>query len=124
MACKIFFEIIDSYYFYISPLFVWLSIFAITFFDVKILADISFGHLLVLILKAIHNASLSYRVSDSIGEIFRGIRCYFDKALPVMLLYGVERKQFHNAIVDDVSPSTIYGADHLLRLFGTCSYVL
>ncbi|KAE8680656.1 Protein MRG1 [Hibiscus syriacus] len=56
-------------------------------------------------------------MSDSIGEILKGIRCYFDKALPVMLLYEKERQQYHEVIVDDVSPSTIYGAEHLLRLF-------
>ncbi|KAH1133645.1 hypothetical protein GLYMA_05G099000v4 [Glycine max] len=54
---------------------------------------------------------------DSIGEILKGIRCYFDKALPMMLLYKKERKQYNDAIVDNVSPSTIYGAEHLLRLF-------
>ena len=62
--------------------------------------------------------SLKYRMTDSIGEILKGIRCYFDKALPVMLLYKKERKQYHEAVVDNVSPSTIYGAEHLLRLFG------
>ncbi|PON46366.1 MRG [Trema orientale] len=55
--------------------------------------------------------------SDSVAEILRGIRCYFDKALPVMLLYKKERKQFHDVVQDDVSPSNIYGAEHLLRLF-------
>ncbi|XP_041000870.1 protein MRG1 isoform X1 [Juglans microcarpa x Juglans regia] len=56
-------------------------------------------------------------MTDSIGEILKGIRCYFDKALSVMLLYKKERKQYHEAVVDNVSPSTIYGAEHLLRLF-------
>ncbi|XP_054824611.1 protein MRG1 isoform X4 [Prosopis cineraria] len=56
-------------------------------------------------------------VADSIGEILKGIRCYFDKALPMMLLYKKEQKQYHEAVVDNVSPSTIYGAEHLLRLF-------
>ncbi|KAL5556921.1 hypothetical protein UlMin_039157 [Ulmus minor] len=64
---------------------------------------------------------LEYRIKkdsiDSVGEILKGIRCYFDKALPTMLLYKKERKQFRDAVVDDVSPSTIYGAEHLLRLF-------
>ncbi|XP_062102624.1 protein MRG1 isoform X2 [Humulus lupulus] len=55
--------------------------------------------------------------SDSVAEILRGIRCYFDKALPVMLLYRKERKQFHDVVQDDISPSNIYGAEHLLRLF-------
>lgn len=36
----------------------------------------------------------------------------------MMLLYKKERKQYNDAIVDNVSPSTIYGAEHLLRLFG------
>lgn len=48
----------------------------------------------------------------------KGIRCYFDKALPMVLLYKKERKQYSEAVVDNVSPSTIYGAEHLLRLFG------
>ncbi|KAK8710890.1 hypothetical protein V6N13_146199 [Hibiscus sabdariffa] len=56
-------------------------------------------------------------MTDSIGEILKGIRCYFDKALPVMLLYKKERQQYHEFVHDDVSPSTIYGAEHLLRLF-------
>lgn len=48
----------------------------------------------------------------------KGLICYFDKALPVMLLYKGERRQFEELVIDDVSPSTIYGAEHLLRLFG------
>ncbi|CAA7035860.1 unnamed protein product [Microthlaspi erraticum] len=56
-------------------------------------------------------------ISDSVGEILKGIRCYFDKALPVMLLYKKERRQYEEAVVDDISPSTVYGAEHLLRLF-------
>ncbi|CAI8609321.1 unnamed protein product [Vicia faba] len=55
--------------------------------------------------------------ADSTGEVLKGIRCYFDKALPMMLLYKKERKQCNEAVVDSVSPSTIYGAEHLLRLF-------
>ncbi|CAN6817748.1 unnamed protein product [Brassica oleracea] len=34
-----------------------------------------------------------------------------------MLLYKKERQQYQEAIVDDDSPSTVYGAEHLLRLF-------
>nr|XP_004509101.1 protein MRG1 isoform X2 [Cicer arietinum] len=55
--------------------------------------------------------------ADSTGEVLKGIRCYFDKALPMMLLYKKERKQCSEAVVDNISPSTIYGAEHLLRLF-------
>ncbi|KAF8023170.1 hypothetical protein BT93_F0617 [Corymbia citriodora subsp. variegata] len=54
---------------------------------------------------------------DSVGEIMKGLRCYFDKALPVMLLYKSERQQYEETFADDVDPSTIYGAEHLLRLF-------
>ncbi|CAN1815117.1 Protein MRG1 [Linum perenne] len=57
-------------------------------------------------------------MTDSTGEVLKGLRCYFDKALPVMLLYKNERQQYQNAVKEDVSPSTIYGAEHLLRLFG------
>ena len=35
-----------------------------------------------------------------------------------MLLYKKERKQYHETVVDDVPPSMVYGAEHLLRLFG------
>ncbi|KAA8528489.1 hypothetical protein F0562_035844 [Nyssa sinensis] len=69
------------------------------------------------------NKYLDYRLKkdgmryDSVGEILNGLRCYFDKALPVMLLYKSERQQYQEAIADNVSPSTVYGAEHLLRLF-------
>ncbi|KAF8377598.1 hypothetical protein HHK36_030980 [Tetracentron sinense] len=56
-------------------------------------------------------------IAESIGEILKGLRCYFDKALPVMLLYKRERQQYNKVVVDNISPSTIYGAEHLLRLF-------
>ncbi|CAK9167105.1 unnamed protein product [Ilex paraguariensis] len=56
-------------------------------------------------------------MTDPVGEILNGLRCYFDKALPVILLYKKERQQYHEAVTDNVSPSSIYGAEHLLRLF-------
>ncbi|XP_071913351.1 protein MRG1-like isoform X1 [Coffea arabica] len=56
-------------------------------------------------------------MTDSVGEILNGLRCYFDKALRVMLLYKKERQQYDEAISDNVSPSSVYGAEHLLRLF-------
>ncbi|CAA7056171.1 unnamed protein product [Microthlaspi erraticum] len=58
------------------------------------------------------------RVSDSVEEVLKGLRCYFDNALPVMLLYNDnERKQYEESVSPDVPPSTVYGAEHLLRLF-------
>ncbi|GMH14815.1 hypothetical protein Nepgr_016656 [Nepenthes gracilis] len=56
-------------------------------------------------------------MTDSIAEILNGLRCYFDKALSLMLLYKKERQQYLQAVTDNTSPSTIYGAEHLLRLF-------
>lgn len=56
-------------------------------------------------------------IADSVQEIVHGLQCYFDKALPAMLLYKSERQQYQEAIADHVSPSTVYGAEHLLRLF-------
>ncbi|KAB2619441.1 nuA4 complex subunit EAF3-like protein [Pyrus ussuriensis x Pyrus communis] len=62
---------------------------------------------------------LDYRSKDtqSVEEILKGLCCYFDKALPAMLLYKNERQQYEKAITDDVSPSSVYGAEHLLRPF-------
>ncbi|KAG5528601.1 hypothetical protein RHGRI_029329 [Rhododendron griersonianum] len=56
-------------------------------------------------------------MTDSVGEILNGLRSYFDKALAVILLYKKERQQYNDAVADNVSPSTVYGAEHLLRLF-------
>ncbi|KAL0381872.1 UNVERIFIED_CONTAM: protein MRG1 [Sesamum angustifolium] len=56
-------------------------------------------------------------MTDAVGEILNGLRSYFDKALPTILLYKKERQQYREAISDNVSPSSVYGAEHLLRLF-------
>ncbi|XP_078443970.1 MRG family protein [Wolffia australiana] len=64
-----------------------------------------------------HRAKKDGMIADSVGEILKGIRCYFDKALFAMLLYKNEREQYNDAIKEQVSPSSIYGAEHLLRLF-------
>ncbi|KAL7131618.1 hypothetical protein ABFS83_12G016300 [Erythranthe nasuta] len=56
-------------------------------------------------------------MTEAVGEILNGLRGYFDKALPTILLYKKERQQYRDAISDNSSPSSIYGAEHLLRLF-------
>jgi mortality factor 4-like protein 1 len=58
-------------------------------------------------------------VEDALMEVLNGLRMYFDKALPAMLLYPQERAQFATAVPpgSNANPSTIYGAEHLLRLF-------
>ncbi|KAI3460218.1 hypothetical protein Pfo_016881 [Paulownia fortunei] len=69
------------------------------------------------------NKYFDYRVKkdgmivETVVEIVNGLRCYFDKALPAMLLYRQERQQYKEVIADNVSPSGVYGAEHLLRLF-------
>nr|XP_043632840.1 protein MRG1-like [Erigeron canadensis] len=64
-----------------------------------------------------HMSKKDGMMTDSVGEILNGLRCYFDRALPVILLYDKERQQYRDNVSDDVSPSSIYGAEHLLRLF-------
>ncbi|KAK1427460.1 hypothetical protein QVD17_16146 [Tagetes erecta] len=61
-----------------------------------------------------HQLNKGDRVSE---EILSGLQCYFDKALPVMLLYKGERQQYKEATANGISPSKVYGAEHLLRLF-------
>ncbi|XP_035823930.1 protein MRG1 isoform X8 [Zea mays] len=69
-----------------------------------------------------HRAKKDGKINDSYAEILKGLRCYFDKALPAMLLYKKERDQYAEEVKGDVSPSTVYGAEHLLRLF-VCSKI-
>lgn len=60
-------------------------------------------------------------MTEQVQEIMNGLKCYFDKALPIILLYKKERQQYSESVVDHASPSSIYGAEHLLRLFGMLS---
>lgn len=68
----------------------------------------------------VHN-SLSrcffYVSAEPVKEITSGLCSYFDKALPIMLLYKSERQQYEEAVKAEL-PSYVYGAEHLLRLFG------
>ncbi|KAK3151811.1 hypothetical protein QOZ80_3AG0250870 [Eleusine coracana subsp. coracana] len=64
-----------------------------------------------------HRTKKDNKINDSYAEVLKGLRCYFDKALPAMLLYKKERQQYNEEVKGDVSPSTVYGAEHLLRLF-------
>mmetsp|Transcript_4193 Transcript_4193/g.5406 ORF Transcript_4193/g.5406 Transcript_4193/m.5406 type:complete len:298 (-) Transcript_4193:271-1164(-) len=52
-------------------------------------------------------------------ELIDGLRIYFDKALPLILLYRQEREQYEivSKKFPDKSPSEIFGPEHLLRLF-------
>ena len=50
-------------------------------------------------------------------ELFSGLRIYFDKALPKVLLYRQEREQWEVAKQLHPHASQVYGAEHLIRLF-------
>ncbi|KAI9279653.1 MRG-domain-containing protein [Sporodiniella umbellata] len=53
---------------------------------------------------------------DILNEFMRGIRLYFNKTLSTLLLYRNEYQQYHE-VCTDKTPSSVYGAEHLLRLF-------
>lgn len=63
-------------------------------------------------------------------EVAEGLQTYFDVALPKLLLYKFERRQYNNifrtgAPTDDtLLPSAIYGAEHLLRLILKLPFLL
>lgn len=60
------------------------------------------------------------RSTALLDEIIAGINLYFDKALGNNLLYRFERAQYveQKRSAGDKQMSEIYGAEHLLRLFG------
>lgn len=61
---------------------------------------------------------------DSTLEVTKGIREYFNISLGLQLLYKWERPQFIQIMNDnpETLPSQLYGAFHLLRLFGIIFY--
>lgn len=71
------------------------------------------------------------RPGSAEAEIFEetllGLQTYFDKCLGTILLYRFERQQYADIRKkhgEDAKMSDIYGAEHLLRLFGlTQEYV-
>ncbi|KAI9909129.1 hypothetical protein PsorP6_015171 [Peronosclerospora sorghi] len=58
----------------------------------------------------------------NVEGIMEGVQSYFDRALSCLLLYRMERQQYQDLRqkqTTDVPLSQIYGAEHLVRLFGT-----
>lgn len=64
----------------------------------------------------------SNRKDEALDEFIQGTQLYFNKMLSVSLLYRTERKQYEEFFADlDKEPSSVYGVEHLLRLFGNYS---
>ncbi|KAI0567716.1 MRG domain containing protein [Gracilaria domingensis] len=58
-------------------------------------------------------------------EVAEGLQIYFDAALPMILLYHFERKQYRDRVeTSDKPPSAIYGPEHLLRLLFKLPFIL
>ena len=70
-------------------------------------------------LESLEESKLSEEQQASYKDFFQGLSLYFDRALPTILLYRYEREQYTAAttVLSDLTPSGIYGAEHLLRLF-------
>jgi len=64
--------------------------------------------------------------ADIFEEVLSGIKIYFDRCLGNILLYRFERQQYVDVrrSNDGKEMSEIYGAEHLLRLFGTPTLVI
>lgn len=50
-------------------------------------------------------------------DFISGLSAYFDKSLAHCLLYPCERAQARRVLAGGALPSSLYGAEHLLRLF-------
>lgn len=63
---------------------------------------------------------LSNAESEILDEVIEGIQLYFDKSLGSILLYRFERQQYLEITTTNPTklPRELYGAEHLLRLFG------
>ena len=71
-------------------------------------------------------AKTDLRLHDRLTEeVVAGLRLYFNKCLGNNLLYRFERGQYsdhYKTLKEDQEVSSIYGAEHLLRLFGSSRF--
>lgn len=77
-------------------------------------------HRKLINLYSIEESWRNRRATALLSEIIAGVTLYFDKALGNNLLYRFERAQYVEQKREnpDKPMSEIYGAEHLLRLFG------
>ena len=69
--------------------------------------------------KAASSVVAARKVSASVvGEVVEGVADFFDDFCGKVLLYGIERPQFNDHIMQTVNkrPCEVYGSAHLLRL--------
>ena len=52
-------------------------------------------------------------------ESLDSLAAFFDEALGTLLVYQFERLQYRDVLSSGARPASVYGAEHLLRLFGT-----
>lgn len=72
--------------------------------------------------KVIEGDEAQEKEFKNVEGIMEGVQAYFDRALGSILLYRMERKQYQDvkAKHEDTPASELYGAEHLVRLFGAC----
>jgi mortality factor 4-like protein 1 len=63
-------------------------------------------------------------VQQAMAQIVEGLSVYFDRALPLILLYKSERAQLASAVEPGKRFSDVYGLEHLLRLFVRLPHLL
>lgn len=90
----------------------------------------SSAHLLFPFPLLLHTLASPNKAVAILTEVLSGLQLYFDRALGANLLYRFERSQYveqrrrHQEAAggsgagEDFEASKIYGAEHLLRLFG------
>lgn len=88
----------------------------------KTIVTCSYSRSLLIIDLALSPMLITRRADAMLEEVMAGLIVYFDKCLGNNLLYRFERAQYVNARKEfpNKPMSEIYGAEHLLRLFGEC----